>query len=221
MRTPTTRRGFLGAAGLAGLGAVAAPAASARVEPTPWEIKLANLWTWIDVPIKSILEAECGARCGLENDANAGAVAEHRFGAGKGTRNMVFLTMGTGLGAGIIADGRLYAGANDSAGEIGHVRLTRTGPVGYHKAGSVEGWASGGGMAQVAAKVVAAAVKRGEKTTLAECMGTIAARDVGEAAFRGDALAVKIVRSTGRRLGEGLAIQIGRASCRERGEISV
>ena len=167
-----------------------------------------NLWTWIDVPIKSILEAEFGARCGLENDANAGAVAEHRFGAGKGTRNMVFLTMGTGLGAGIIADGRLYAGANDSAGEIGHVRRTRTGPVGYHKAGSVEGWASGGGMAQVAAKVVAAAVKRGEKTTLAECMGTIAARDVGEAAFRGDALAVKIVRSTGRRLGEGLAILV-------------
>ena len=61
-----------------------------------------NLWTWTDVPVTSILHSEFGAPCSLENDANAGAVAEHRFGAGKGTRNMVFLTMGTGLGAGII-----------------------------------------------------------------------------------------------------------------------
>ena len=113
-----------------------------------------NLATWIDVPIVEILTREFGRPVRLENDANAGAVAEHRFGAGQGTRHMVFLTMGTGLGAGIIADGRLYQGATDAAGEIGHVRLTRTGPVGYRKAGSVEGWASGGGMAQVAQREI-------------------------------------------------------------------
>lgn len=166
-----------------------------------------NLWTWIDVPVKSILEAEFHSPCRVENDANAGAVAEHRFGAGRGARNMVFLTMGTGLGAGLITDGRLYHGASDLAGEIGHVRLTRNGPVGYGKAGSVEGWASGGGMAQVAARMVEAARKRGEATVLAECP-TLSARDVGMAAQQGDRVARRIVRATGRRLGEALALLI-------------
>ena len=170
-----------------------------------------NLWTWVDVPIKSILESEFRAPCRLENDANAGAVAEYRYGAGRGVQNMVFLTMGTGLGAGIITDGRLYHGACDMAGEIGHVRLTRKGPVGYGKAGSVEGWASGGGMAQVAAAAVGAACKRGEQTLLAECVGagkTLTARDVGMAAQQGDAVAQRIIRGTGRRLGQTLAVLI-------------
>jgi hypothetical protein len=92
-----------------------------------------NLPTWDNVPIKAIMEEEFRAECQVENDANAGAVAEHRFGAGQGTQNMVFLTMGTGLGAGIITDGRLYHGTNDLAGEVGHIRLTRTGPVGHNK----------------------------------------------------------------------------------------
>jgi len=170
-----------------------------------------NLSTWVDVPIKAILEQEFGVTCRLENDANAGAVAEHRFGAGRGCRNMVFLTMGTGLGAGIITDGRLYHGANDFAGEIGHVRLTRSGPVGYHKAGSVEGWASGGGMVQVAAKAVKAAIKRKEPTLLTEQLQQdkpITARDVALAAHKGDAVAARILRSTARRLGETMAILV-------------
>jgi len=170
-----------------------------------------NLSTWVDVPIKAILEEEFGVTCRLENDANAGAVAEHRFGAGQGCRNMVFLTMGTGLGAGIITDGRLYHGANDFAGEIGHVRLTRSGPVGYHKAGSVEGWASGGGMSQVALKAVQRALKRKQPTLLTEQLERdkpITARDVALAARKGDAVAGRILRSTARRLGETLAILV-------------
>jgi glucokinase len=170
-----------------------------------------NLSTWVDVPIKAILEEEFGVTCHVENDANAGAVAEYRFGAGQGCRNMVFLTMGTGLGAGIITDGRLYHGANDFAGEIGHVRLTRSGPVGYHKAGSVEGWASGGGMVQVARKAVEAAIKRKEQTLLANLFKAgkpIAARDVAVAARKGDAVAGRILRSTGKRLGAVLAILV-------------
>jgi glucokinase len=170
-----------------------------------------NLSTWVDVPIKAMLEDEFGSTCHVENDANAGAVAEHRFGAGQGCRNMVFLTMGTGLGAGIITDGRLYHGANDFAGEIGHVRLTRSGPVGYHKAGSVEGWASGGGMVQVARKAVEAAIKRKEPTMLAEQLQQdkpITARDVALAARKGDLVAARILRSTGKRLGEVLAILV-------------
>ncbi|MGC1400376.1 ROK family protein, partial [Candidatus Binatus sp.] len=167
-----------------------------------------NLATWIDIPIKAILERQFGVRCNVENDANAGAVAEHRYGAGRGVGNMIFLTMGTGLGAGIIVDGRLYHGTDDLAGEIGHVRLTRGGPIGYHKRGSVEGWASGGGMAQVAMRAVADARKRGRSTTLRAHRGTLTARDVCAAAKHGDVVAMRIVRTTGERLGQVLAILV-------------
>lgn len=168
-----------------------------------------NLPTWKDVAITSILSQEFGVVCRLENDANAGAMAEYRFGAGRGTQHMVFITMGTGFGAGIIADGRLYHGASDSAGEIGHVRLTPDGPVGYHKAGSVEGWVSGGGIAQVGMREVAAAIHRGEPTVLSlyrENEGKITAREIALAAQQGDALAKRIIHETGTRLGQILAI---------------
>jgi len=169
-----------------------------------------NLSTWVDVPIVAILAGEfkCGVR--LENDANAGAQAEHRFGAGKGTRNMVFITMGTGFGAGVILDGRLYSGTNGMAGEIGHVRLTRSGPVGYHKAGSAEGWASGGGMAQVAERALKAAERSGKSTTLAAVAQgrRMTAKDVGLAAQAGDAVAQQIVETCGKRMGEALAILV-------------
>lgn len=167
-----------------------------------------NLATWIDVPIKAILERKFGIRCNVENDANAGAVAEHRYGAGRGANNIIFLTMGTGLGAGIIVDGHLYHGTDDLAGEIGHVRLTRRGPIGYHKHGSVEGWASGGGMAQVAVRAIANARKRGISTVLAQHRGALTARDVCDAAKRGDAVAIGIARSTGERLGQIVAILV-------------
>jgi len=170
-----------------------------------------NLSTWVDVPVKSILEEEFHVGCQVENDANAGAVAEHRYGAGQGSRNMVFLTMGTGLGAGIIAEGRLYHGASDLAGEIGHVRLTRAGPIGHNKAGSLEGWASGGGVAQVARRAVESARKRGQKTLLEAYLNgsqAITARDVARAAEQGDPVARRIIKSTGRRLGEALAILV-------------
>jgi len=170
-----------------------------------------NLSTWVDIPIKAMLEEEFKTDCRVENDANAGAVAEHRFGAGRGCQNMIFVTMGTGFGAGIIIDGRLYHGANDMAGEIGHVRLTRSGPVGYYKAGSVEGWISGGGIAQIAGLVVAAARKKGERTVLTQHIRRgkpITARDVALAAQAGDAVAARVIRSTGRRLGQVLAVLV-------------
>jgi glucokinase len=170
-----------------------------------------NLATWIDVPITSILQEEFGLTCRMENDANAGAVAEHRFGAGQGTRHMIFLTMGTGFGAGVISDGHLLSGASGQAGEIGHVRLTASGPVGYNKAGSVEGWVSGGGMAQVARQEVEAAIRNGRTTALAAKLHdnrVLTARDVADAAQQGDQLANRIICDTGSRLGEALAILV-------------
>ena len=153
-----------------------------------------NLATWIDVPICRLFEEAFHAGCRLENDANAGAVAEHRYGAGVGADHMIFLTLGTGLGAGIIAAGKLYLGANGDAGEIGHGRLSARGPVGYHKAGSIEGWSSGGGIAQLARR--------------AKRPGMVTARDVGIAAQAGDAVALDILRQSGERLGQALAMLV-------------
>jgi glucokinase len=163
-----------------------------------------NLATWVDVPIRSLLEEAFDAPCQVENDANAGAVAEHRFGAGVGADHMVFLTLGTGLGAGIIANGSLYLGAQGDAGEIGHVRLSPTGPVGYHKAGSIEGWSSGGGIAQLAARVLA----RPGRSSRLHAVENVTARDVGIAAQAGDAVARSILRRSGERLGQTLAMLI-------------
>jgi glucokinase len=168
-----------------------------------------NLSTWIDVPLKSLIEEAFQSPCRVENDANAGAVAEHRFGAGVGADHMLFLTLGTGLGAGIIANGSLYLGASGDAGEIGHVRLSPTGPVGYHKAGSIEGWSSGGGIAQLAVRMLAQAERRGRTSVLhAQVAGGITARDVGRAAQAGDAVALSILRSSGERLGQALAMLV-------------
>lgn len=161
-----------------------------------------NLPSWKDVPVVRIFEEEFGVPVFLDNDANAGACAEYLFGAGQGCRHMIFLTFGTGMGAGIIANGDIYRGANCYAGEVGHVRLADGGPIGWHKAGSFEGFCSGGGIAQVAK------VRRSEwtKDTLLPLEPT--ARDVGESAERGDLLAIRILEETGARLGYGLAILI-------------
>lgn len=170
-----------------------------------------NLPTWNDVPIVDVLIDEFKVDCRLENDANAGAIAEHRFGAGQGVQDMIFLTMGTGLGAGIIIGGRLYHGSSDMAGEIGHVRLTASGPPGHNKSGSVEGWASGGGMARAAYDRVLAARENGEITSLVGQLATnriLTAKDVADAAQQGDELACQIICGAGTRLGEALAILV-------------
>ena len=122
---------------------------------------------WDEVPITAWLTEHYHAPAFLQNVANACALAEWRFGAGKGTKNMIFLTFGTGFGAGLILDGRLYHGTNGNAGEVGHVRAAEDGPVGYGKAGSYEGYCSGGGIAQLSggksAKAVAAAAEAGDE----------------------------------------------------------
>ncbi len=161
-----------------------------------------NLSTWIDVPIVSLVEERLKIPTYLENDANAGACAEYCFGAGVGSKNMIFLTFGTGMGAGIILNGELYRGTNFNAGEVGHMRLAPEGPVGYHKAGSFEGFCSGGGIAQLAASLYQDF--RGE-TVLSPTPTT---RDVGEAAVQGDPLAREVLALSGQFLGKGLALLI-------------
>ena len=170
-----------------------------------------NLPGWDRIPIVEMLEKETGLPARLENDANAGALAEWLFGAGRGARNVVFATMGTGFGTGLILDGRLYSGTNDNAGELGHVRLAEDGPAGYGKRGSVEGFCSGGGIAQLAHAHAVERLQRGETVgfcgSIAEA-GSVTARDVGEAAEAGDAAAQELLADVGRRLGQALATLI-------------
>jgi glucokinase len=161
------------------------------------------------VPIVDELEKALGCPAFLQNDANACALAEWRFGAGKGTRNMVFLTFGTGMGAGLILDGRLYQGTSDLGGEVGHIRLSAEGPVGYGKAGSFEGFCSGGGIALLAraeAEKWRAAGRSVEYCPDGQALESITAKGVGEAAERGDPLARQVLETTGRYLGQGLSV---------------
>ena len=170
-----------------------------------------NLPGWDNVEIVKILEDHYGAPAKLVNDANACAVAEWKFGAGRGVENMVFLTFGTGLGAGLILGGRLYEGTNGNAGEVGHVRLGDDGPIGFGKAGSFEGFCSGGGIARLAWKMALEAKKLGTPPSYYEEWMTpadVSARTVASAAASGDATALEVYRISGEHLGKGLAILV-------------
>jgi len=170
-----------------------------------------NLPGWNDVHIVEYFEHQFSKPVSIQNDANACALAEWKFGAGRGTQNMVFLTFGTGLGAGLILDGKLYSGTNDNAGEAGHIRLENFGPVGYGKAGSFEGFCSGGGIAQLARLRAIEKFQMGEKVSY--CNGipdlqSITAQKVADAANDGDPSAVWVFETCGTYLGKGLSVLI-------------
>ena len=170
-----------------------------------------NLPGWDDIRIVDMIQKEFGIPAAVQNDANACALAEWKFGAGRGTENMIFMTFGTGLGAGLILDGHLYSGTNDNAGEIGHIRLSDFGPVGYGKAGSFEGFCSGGGMAQLAKSLVREKLQMGESPALCpdyESIDSLTAKKVAEYADAGDGLALEVCRITAAFLGRGISMLI-------------
>ena len=170
-----------------------------------------NLPDWDRVPLVRLTQERLGVPTHLQNDANACALAEWRFGAGQGSENMVFLTFGTGMGAGLILNGRLYTGANDCAGEVGHIRLREDGPVGYGKAGSFEGFCSGGGIARAAKQIVLSQLQKGVVPSFCRCeaeLESITAKSVAAAAEQGDETAVLVYEQCGEYLGRGLAVLI-------------
>jgi glucokinase len=109
-----------------------------------------HLIAWGQAPLKKYLHKRFNLPIFLEHDGNAGALAEYYFGAGRGARNLIFLTMGTGLGAGLILNGAIYHGTTDSAGEVGHIRISEEGPTEYGKVGSWEAFACGAGISKLA-----------------------------------------------------------------------
>uniref|UniRef100_UPI0032166B2E ROK family protein n=1 Tax=uncultured Draconibacterium sp. TaxID=1573823 RepID=UPI0032166B2E len=170
-----------------------------------------NLPGWDNVPIVEIFSKKYGVPTAIQNDANACALAEWLMGAGKGTENMIFLTFGTGMGAGLVLNGQLYAGTNDLGGEVGHIRLAKDGPVGFGKAGSFEGFCSGGGIAQLAKAVVSEKLAKGESVAFcstADETNYLTAKQVANAANNGDVVANEIIKISAEYLGRGLAVLI-------------
>jgi len=165
-----------------------------------------NLPGWDRIAICDALTRRFGGRAWLMNDANACALAEWQAGAGRGARNLIFLTMGTGMGAGLILDGRLYEGTTGDAGEVGHLRLAPEGPVGFGKAGSFEGFCSGGGIARLARLRLPA--WPGETALRSIAPEQLTAAEVGRAAEQGDAFALAVWHEVGTKLGEALALLV-------------
>jgi glucokinase len=170
-----------------------------------------NLPGWDNIPMVEMAEKRFSRNALLQNDANACAVAEWKYGAGQSYENVIFLTFGTGMGAGLILNGQLYSGTSDFAGEVGHLRLSDMGPVGFGKAGSFEGYCSGGGIAQLAQIKVRERLQIGEKVSFCNSLddlGKLTAKIVAEAAHNGDELAIDIYNTCAEFLGRGLSLLI-------------
>lgn len=163
-------------------------------------IKTPNL-PWEDLPLGKILQEALGCTIYLGNDADVAGLAENRMGAGKGTRHMVYMTISTGIGGGLIVDGKLLTGRGQG-GEVGHMTIIPDGPMcACGRRGHLEAVASGPAIARIARERLA----NGEKSTLREAVGgdlsQITAETVGNAANAGDALAAAIVQQAGRYIG--------------------
>ncbi len=152
-----------------------------------------NLPNWVDIPIVEILQSEYEIPVFLQNDANACALAEYQWGNGKGCDNLIFLTFGTGIGAGLILNGALYDGFNGLAGEVGHIRLAPEGAECYGKKGSFESFCSGCGLRNMY-----------DYYYHEELSG----QEICELADKGDPKASHIIELSAEYLGRGLALLI-------------
>lgn len=156
---------------------------------------------WHLLPLKKILAQEFpGIPVCVEHDGNAGALAEFHFGIGKGRqglRHLIFLTFGTGLGAGIIVNGKILHGASDTAGEVGHWRLAEKGPFAFGKSGSWEGFASGRGLLQLASEMYPS-----------RWNPKMAIRQLVEAMLADDPEALAVARAAGAWMGRGISLLI-------------
>jgi len=165
-----------------------------------------NLPGWDRVPLRRLIESRLGITTFLENDANAAALGEYRFGAGRGVEHMIYVTASTGIGGGLILNGRLYHGASGMAGEIGHITIMPYGPLcGCGNRGCLEALASGTAIARQAGERVA----RGAPTLIADLAGgdpeRVTAKLVAEAASQGDMEAQEILAEAMHYLGIGMA----------------
>ncbi len=158
---------------------------------------------WDRFPIRATLEKQWGTSITLNNDAELGALGEWAYGAGRGEKNLAFIKVGSGIGAGLIINQQIYGGTTGSAGEIGHLTVDENGPLctcGNH--GCLEAFAGGHAIASQAKKLVTS----GKRTLLSEkSIDSLSAHDVAEAARRGDLPAQEIVKRSGTYIGIAIA----------------
>jgi len=164
-----------------------------------------NLPGWHNIPLKDIVQREFGVPTYMENDATVAALGEHCFGAGVGIENLIYVTVGTGIGGGIIIGGQLYCGASGTAGEIGHMTIHVDGPCcNCGNIGCWETFASGTALAREAVKRIEA----GAQTTILSFADGHLEKVDGETVFlaaqQGDCLAMELISVTGYYLGVGL-----------------
>ncbi|MEU0370702.1 ROK family protein [Streptomyces sp. NPDC006283] len=162
---------------------------------------------WLDIPVTDLARHTYGTPAVLDNDGTAGAAGEWRFGAGRGTRHLVYLTVSTGIGGGFVIDGRTYRGAAGNGGEPGHITVRSEGRLcrSCGRTGCLEAYASGTSIAERARDAVREAAAHGQRTVLAGIPLTeLGAADVARAAREGDPLAVLVWQETTDLLAEGL-----------------
>jgi len=162
-----------------------------------------SLHGWIDVPLRAILRERSGLPVAVHNDGNVAVLGEWRFGSGRGCRDFVYITVSTGIGGGIMADGRLLLGRKGMAGEIGHMIVAEHGPrCSCGNRGCWEAVASGTALSRAAGTALASGRR---SSILALAAGEpIAGRHVMAAAAEGDEVALDLVRREGELLGLGL-----------------
>ena len=159
---------------------------------------------WDRYPIRERLHEEWGLLVTLNNDAELGALGEWAYGAGRGERHLAYIKVGTGVGAGLLLDGKIYGGATGSAGEIGHITIREDGPLcSCGSTGCLEAMAGGRAIAERAR----AAIRSGRRTQLASLgdLENITAREVAQAARKGDLVAQQIMAEAGSYLGIAIA----------------
>ena len=158
---------------------------------------------WDHTPLQAVLEARWGVPVRIDNDANAAALGEHRFGAGRGYQDLMYVTVSTGVGGGWILGGRLWRGQKGMAGEIGHTVVDGAGPLCLcGKRGCVERLASGPFLAADALAILDAQPQR--HSMLRDAGTALAARDIAEAAAKGDDMARELIERSAMAVGVGL-----------------
>ena len=161
---------------------------------------------WVNMPLRQRVQEGLGLRTALDNDANCAVLGEAWMGAARGVRIAVGLTIGTGIGGGIIIDGRLFHGASDIAGEVGHMTIDAHGrrcKCGNY--GCVEAYASGPNIALRAVEALQAGSSSSLPSYVGGDLNRITAQTVYQAAQAGDALALEVVHDTARYLGAAVA----------------
>jgi len=165
-----------------------------------------NLPGWQDVPLANVISGELGRKAYLINDANAAALGELYFGVGRGVRDFIYVTLGTGIGGGIIINGELYTGSSGTAGEVGHMVIDDNGPLcDCGNRGCWEVLASGKAMVAEAKRLIGAGAVTAVLDYAGGSVEKLSAEAIHRAALAGDELALKMIARTAYYLGVGLA----------------